>query len=138
MGDIEFPRRAALRAFSQTVMVEAMSALAGVAPDSARGKGQIRPEAAFPIPAKEHSWEIRELGEREVPLEALIDRLFARALRMRESFIALRKAGCEIKLDLVQWMSDSDPHGPGFFLDVDVVHFLAEIDAVVDVDQYVD
>ncbi|MBO3732401.1 DUF4279 domain-containing protein [Glycomyces niveus] len=98
MGDIEFPRRAALRAFSQTVTVEAMSALAGVAPDSARGKGQIRPEAAFPIPAKEHSWEIRELGEREMPLEALIDRLFVRALRMRESFLAEIDAAVDVDL----------------------------------------
>lgn len=138
MGNIAFPRKASLVAYSQTVTVESMSAAAGVAPDRARSKGQIRPEAIVPIPAKKHSWEILEVGEREVPLEVLIDRLFVRAFRMRESFIALREAGCDIVLSLMQWMSDSDPHGPGFALDVEVLHFLAEIDAFVDVDLYVD
>lgn len=57
---------------------------------------------------------------------------------MRESFIALREAGCEIKLEMVQWMSASDPHGPGFTLDANILHFLADIDAVIDVDQYLD
>jgi hypothetical protein len=138
MGDIAFPRKASLVACSPMVTVESMSAVAGVAPDRACCKGQVRPEAIVPIPAKEHSWEILEVGEREVPLEVLIDRLFVRAFRMRESFTALREAGCDIVLSLMQWMSDSDPHGPGFALDVEVLHFLAEIGALVDVDLYVD
>lgn len=130
------PRRAILVARSHTVSVEAMTEIAGVEPDATRAKGSIRAAAKVQIPAKEHSWQIREYAESEVPLEEVIDRLFKRVLPMRDSFIALREAGCELTLDLVHIMSESDPHGPGFCLETDVVHFLAEIDASVDVDQY--
>ncbi|GAA2147298.1 DUF4279 domain-containing protein [Glycomyces algeriensis] len=138
MGSDIVPRLAALVAWSEVQSVEEMSKIAGIAPDISLGKGQIRSGSIVSIPAKESSWKIREFGDREVPLEEVIDRLFVRVFRMRESFIALREAGCEITLELVQWMSESDPHGPGFHLDAGMLHFLAEIDAEVDVDLYLD
>lgn len=138
MGSSIIPRRAVLVAWSEVLSVEEMSKIAGISPDISQGKGQIRLGSIVSIPAKESSWEIREFAAREVPLENVIERLFARVFGMRESFVALRAAGCEITLRLVQWMSESDPHGPGFVLDTSILHFLAEIDAVVDVDLYVD
>jgi hypothetical protein len=125
-----------LVAFSDTLSVATMTAIAGITPDSSRCKGGLG--AIVPVPAKEHSWEIGETGGRDVPLEAVIDRLFKRVLRTRESFIALRAAECSFKVELVQWMSASDPHGPGFVLDAEVLQFLAELGAFVDVDQYID
>jgi hypothetical protein len=132
------PRLAALVASSEVLSVEEMSKIAGISPDISRSKGQIRTGSIVSIPAKESSWKIRECGDRIVPLEEIIDRLFKRVFRVRESFVALREARCEITLELVQWMSESDPHGPGFALDTKILHFLSEIDAVVDVDLYVD
>jgi hypothetical protein len=129
-------RRANLVAFSDTLSVAMMTAIAGITPDSSRSKGDLG--TIVPVAAKEHSWEISETGGRDVPLEVVIDRLFKRAFPMRESFFALRAAGCRFKVELVQWMSASDPHGPGFALDTDVLQFLAELGAFVDVDQYVD
>lgn len=137
MADNEFARSASLVVITQTLSVEEISSLVGCQPDRSRGKGAVRPGAAFPIPAKETSWELRERADQSVALSTLIERISERIVPLRDRFLGLVDAGCTFKLEIVQWISGDDPHGPGFALDVELLGFLAEIQAVVDVDQYV-
>ena len=137
MTDNEFARSASLVVITQTLSVEEISSLVGCQPDRSRGKGDVRPGAVFPIPVKETSWELRERADQSVALSTLIERISERILPLRDRFLGLVDAGCTFKLALVQWISEDDPHGPGFVLDAKLMGFLAEIQAVLDVDQYV-
>jgi hypothetical protein len=137
MTDNEFTRTAALVVVTQTLSVEEISSLVGCQPDRSRSKGDVRPGAVVPIPAKETSWELCERAGQSVPLSDLLERLSERILPLRDPFLGLVDAGCTFKLALVQWISEDDPHGPGFALNAELLGFLAEVQAVLDVDQYV-
>ncbi|WP_416904401.1 DUF4279 domain-containing protein [Micromonospora echinospora] len=137
MINSERTRTAALVVVSHVLSVDDISDLVGCGPDRSRSKGSVRSGAVVPIPAKETSWELCEQADRSVPLSNLLDRLSEKVLPLRGSFVGLVDAGCAFKLTLVQWISEADPSGPGFWLDADLLKFLAEVGASVDVDQYV-
>lgn len=61
-----------------------------------------------------------------------------RVIPLRPGLVELRNRGCVIKLDLVQWISPTDPVGPGFLLDTAMIEFLSAFGGFVDVDQYVE
>ena len=134
----EQTRIAAIVALSDVLAPEEMSELAGLQPDKWRRKGEIRPEAKFPRPARESSWQLRETADSSMSLSEVIEKLTARALAGRESLLRLAEAGCVVKLDIVHWISPADPHGPGFVLEPQLVSLLAELGATVDVDQYLE
>ncbi|NYT95576.1 DUF4279 domain-containing protein [Salinispora sp. H7-4] len=138
MSDDRNVRVAALVIISDAVDVEALTAAVGVPPDRSLGKGKVRPGSTLPFPAKEHSWEIRESGRRSVAISEVIERLLCRAIPLRNAIMGVKKSGCEVKLKIIQWISDDDPHGPGFSLDGNALKFLADVGAFVDVDQYLE
>jgi hypothetical protein len=133
-----YKRQAALIVSSCKITVREMSDLLGVTPDKAREIGEVRPDARFPIPAKENSWVLFERGDSSADMSDLIDSLSRRVMPLRAGLVALRNRGCAIKLDLVQWITPADPVGPGFVLGAEVVDLIAEVGGFIDVDQYVD
>ncbi|MFV2010284.1 MULTISPECIES: DUF4279 domain-containing protein [unclassified Micromonospora] len=132
----ERSRRVALVVASEVVSVEELTAVVGVSPDRSLAKGQVPLTATLPIPAKENSWEICEYSDRSVAISEVIERLLDRVFPLRDAFAEVRRLDCVIKLEIVQWISEDDPHGPGFSLDIEALDFLAFIGAFVDVDQY--
>lgn len=84
-----------------------------------------------------HVWEIREVRGSEMALQEVIDALMARAFLLQGPLRSLRQAGCTVHLEIVNWISPVDSHGPGFSLPSPDVAFLADIGADVDVDQYI-
>lgn len=49
----------------------------------------------------------------------------------------LRQAGCDITFQFALYHSPADDGGRGFMLDTPLLKLLADIGAIVDVDQYV-
>lgn len=138
VSDDRNSRVAALVIVSDAVSVEALTAAVGVPPDRSLGKGEVRPGSTLPFPAKEHSWEIRESDRRSVAISDVVERLLSRVIPLRDAIMGVKRSGCNVKLEIVQWISDDDPHGPGFSLDANALKFLADVGAFVDVDQYLE
>ena len=131
-------RLVALVVVSDSKSVAELSHMLGAQADVGRDIGTVRSDLPVRIPARETSWEMREWSDSTGDASELIDRLFRRAMSLRERLVALSTAGCVMKLNIVQWIASADASGPGVSLDPAVVKFLAEINAAVDVDQYVE
>ncbi|WP_368857949.1 DUF4279 domain-containing protein [Streptomyces sp. 43Y-GA-1] len=127
-------RSAILLVESSDLSVEEMSSIIGQDPDRFRRKGDpgTNPGRALKV----NVWEVREDVAREEYVGLALDRLWPRILPLRSGLVELSRRGSFIRLSLVQWISETDPHGPGFGFDVGELRFLAEIGAPVDVDQY--
>ena len=132
-----YRRHAALVIVSQEVTVAEMSEVLGVAPDQALEAGTVRSGSILRIPARENSWEIFEQGDSSADMSDIIANVAQRAIPLRPGLVELRNRGCVIKLDLVQYLSPTDPVGPGFVLDTPMIELLSALDGFVDVDQYV-
>jgi hypothetical protein len=86
------------------------------------------------------TWRLRASASGEVDLSSLIDDVLSRVAPLREALISLRAdhdRSVTCKLEIVQYVGD-DPLGPGFALEASHVALLADLGAVVDVDQYYD
>jgi hypothetical protein len=131
-------RSAAMVVSSYTVTLEEMTEALGVQPDVSHAKGGSRPGLRFPRPAKDSSWAITESGDPSIPLSVLVSTLIERVVPLAEPLTRLRLMGCEVKLDVVQYISADGPDGLGFGLEASEVALLAGIGAMIDVDQYHD
>jgi hypothetical protein len=130
-------RVAAFVISSESQTVDDITAHVGVPPNRSLNKGGVRDGSATRIPARFHSWELREEVASELPLQEAVDALFRRLLPLLEPLRRLLSAGCSYSVEIVQWISAEDPHGPGFGLGKDAIAFMAQISADLDIDQYV-
>ncbi|MGW2586475.1 DUF4279 domain-containing protein [Streptomyces virginiae] len=125
---------AILRIESEDLSVEEISEIVGQQPDEFRRKGG--PARNPNRPLKVNTWEIREEVGQDEYIGLALDRLWPRVLPSEAGLADLSRRGCFLRLALVQWISDADPHGPGFGIGVRELGFLASIGALLDVDQY--
>ncbi|MEV3934216.1 MULTISPECIES: DUF4279 domain-containing protein [unclassified Streptomyces] len=127
-------RSAILLVESKDLSVEEISDIIGQHPDRFRRKGDTGLPPARPL--KVNVWEVREDVAREEYLGLALERLWPRILPLERGLAELAQRGSFIQLSLVQWISEADPHQPGFGLGAQELRFLAGINAQMDVDQY--
>jgi hypothetical protein len=109
---------------------EQLTAEFGVQPDEVRfGSGPF---------ADQVSWVVRSAGDGDSDLSTLIEDVLAR-VEPAVPAIERRVAASEdaVVLRVIQYLQD-DPIGPGFSLSSSLVKTLARLQAVLDVDQYLD
>jgi hypothetical protein len=132
-------RYASLTVISETLTVGEITEALGQFPDDSLSRGERRPGSLVPVVASANSWRIQESSESSsIPVEQLLESLLARVVPLREALTRLSNKGSSIQVSVVQWISTSDGHGPGFGLDSQSVRLIAEIGASFDVDQYVE
>ncbi|MFF4427464.1 DUF4279 domain-containing protein [Streptomyces sp. NPDC001549] len=129
-------RSAILRVESDNLSVEQISEIVGDVPDRYLRKGEIGRNPHRPL--KDTTWELREDVPGEEYLELALERLWPRILPLESGMKELSRKGCFLRLAIVQRISAADPHGPGFGLKVEELRFLADIGAILDIDQYAD
>ncbi|MER5935231.1 DUF4279 domain-containing protein [Streptomyces sp. NPDC002054] len=127
-------RSVILRIESDELSVEEISEIVGQQPDVFRRKGGPTRNPSRPL--KVNVWEIREEVGQDEYIGLALERLWPRILPSERGLTDLSRRGCFLRLALVQWISDSDPHGPGFGIGARELGFLASIGALLDVDQY--
>lgn len=88
-------------------------------------------------PARENAWSLRAEGGAGDDVDALVESVLVRIAGREPGLTALRAAGCELVLRVVQYMAETDPVGPGFAVDTADLALLARIGASLDVDLYV-
>ena len=132
------PRMAALVIRSESTSVDEMSRMLGCNPDYSQAKGTIRQGSTVNKPASFHIWEMRAYGDQTASLQEVIERLLAKTAPLRLALMALSSASCSVHFEIVNWISPSDRHGPGFSLPTEAIVFLADIGADLDVDQYLE
>ncbi|MFE2527632.1 DUF4279 domain-containing protein [Streptomyces sp. NPDC059382] len=127
-------RSVTLRIESDKMSVEEISKILGQTPDKFRRKGSPTRNPYRPL--KVNVWELREeVGEDEY-IGLALERLWPRIVPSEAALADISRKGCFLRLTLVQWISESDAHGPGFGIGVKELGFLASIGALLDVDQY--
>lgn len=100
----------------------------GIAGDSTTSRPDLDPPQA--------TWEVREAGTGTSDLTAMIHSVLDRVRPVKarlESMCAEESSACILRI--VQYVSD-DPVGPGFAIEAEDVALLANLNAVIDVDQY--
>ncbi|MFI1445040.1 DUF4279 domain-containing protein [Streptomyces fructofermentans] len=134
MLKIDRKRSVALRVESDGLSVEEISEIVGQQPDQFRRKGG--PTRNPNRPLQINVWELREEVGQDEYIGLALERLWPKILPSEEALAELSRKGCFLRLVLVQWISDTDVHGPGFGIGVRELGFLAAIGALLDVDQY--
>lgn len=114
-----------------------IASFAGICPDKAVVKGQVAEGPLSGRPAAEHSWILSAEGDDGTAVEALVEEVYERARVGREKLAALASTDCDFVLRIVTYATKDDRVSPGFVLSEDVVSFLAEVKAFVDIDLYV-
>lgn len=138
MANEPAPRRTALTVVSAGHHVDELTRIIGFAADWTQAKGEPDRNSRLPRVATESVWEVVEEGSSAVPLDDLLRRLHGRVEASREGLRHLVSDGSVVKLSVVQWISPLDEIGPGFSLAPDLLEFLSDVGAFVDVDQYLD
>ncbi|QGV77319.1 DUF4279 domain-containing protein [Streptomyces ficellus] len=131
---MERKRSAILRIESTEISIEEMSEITGRQPDTSRRKGSSTRNPQRPL--RTNVWELREDVGQDEYLGLALERLWPRILPAEAGMAQLARRGCILRLALVQWISDADPHEPGFGIGPRELGFLASIGALLDVDQY--
>jgi hypothetical protein len=115
---------------SETHSGEQPIAEIGMQPDEVQsGSGRFAHEVA---------WVLRAVGDSRSDPSELVEDLLVRV----EPFISqieqvVSTSGDVVVLRVIQYISEDDPVGPGFSLNVAVVQTLARVRAMIDVDQYI-
>lgn len=130
------PRTIYLDVRSEALSPDRISEVVGVSPDEAIMKGEVRANSVSGLPAKWSVWRLIERGSSSVDISELIRVIYQRMLPLKDGLKEVDALGCEISLEVVLYLEPLDECGPGFCLDIPTVKLLAEIGAVVDVDQY--
>uniref|UniRef100_A8LVS0 DUF4279 domain-containing protein n=1 Tax=Salinispora arenicola (strain CNS-205) TaxID=391037 RepID=A8LVS0_SALAI len=126
-------QRAAFVVSSELMSVAQITSIMGYQADFSLAKGAIRQGARARIPARRSSWEIRETAD---SITEAIENLLRRLRPVRDELRELRNLGCSARFSIVQQVvPDSDL---GFAIDVEDVRLLADVGALIDVDQYIE
>ncbi|GAA0811601.1 DUF4279 domain-containing protein [Spirilliplanes yamanashiensis] len=132
------PRYAGLVIFSRRLTPAQITAVLGVQPDYCHATGDIPRGLRHPRPARDAVWAIEEVGDAGRPLSAVVEAAVRRAVPLRSSLreLAVQDPDVGITLDVVHTIGPDDEGGLGFGLLPDQVAFLADVGALLDVDQY--
>jgi Domain of unknown function (DUF4279) len=131
------PRNVYLKILSDKMTAAQISSFLGIEPDRAITKGEIAQDSISGRPAKWTMWRLAEHGSSSADISELVSALHKRISLIVPGLKELRQSGCEIVLQFALYHSSADEGGRGFTLDAPLLKSLADIGAIVDVDQYV-
>lgn len=102
------------------------------------GSGGDSTSTRADMPVTEAKWVLRGIGSESGDLSALVEGVISRARGVGAGLVrSCRASDATVILRIIQYVSGDDPVGPGFALEAADVAFLASLNAVLDVDQYV-
>lgn len=131
------PRGVRLLVVSTQHSPEELEERLGMKPDAA--VHAIGPdEVSRRLHREENTWELHEEGTSDADITELIESLYARALPITRTLMALKDEGCTVILRLVLRFSPADRNGAGFAIDRETIKWLDEAGVeFIDVDQYI-
>jgi hypothetical protein len=89
-------------------------------------------------PITEAKWAVREVGSEADDLSSLVEQVISRVRDLGPRLVqACHASDATVMLRIIQYASADDAVGAGFALEARVISFLASVNAVLDVDQYV-
>lgn len=88
-------------------------------------------------PAKENAWTLLAEGGPDDDVDSLIETTLHRVAPLEAELTALSAQDCTSVLRIVQYLSATDPTGPGFVLETGQLALLTRLGAFVDVDLHV-
>ena len=131
------PRNVYLKVLSDEMTVTQISSVLGVQPDRAVTKGEVAHDSITGRPSKWTVWRLVEQGGSSADISELVRALQKRISTIESGLKTLHQSGCKITLQFALYHSSADEGGRGFMLDASLLKSLADIGAIVDVDQYV-